>query len=95
MSKRLLRSKMYRDLVLGCTGDSLLETLFKLACHLVYHRHTRDKKKRLTSFSNTQLFNCISGFRHSHIWWLLFSRHSQCELNCFKQWVLISLILHS
>lgn len=89
MSIQLLRPEMYGSLVLRSTRDILLETL-----HGVSNERENMVIAERTSFSKTQLFNCISGLRHSHRLWLLFSRHSQWAVNCFKQLVLMSLILH-
>jgi hypothetical protein len=43
-----------------------------------------------TKLSNTHLFSGLSHFRHCHICWLLFSRHSQCFRNSCRQCLLTS-----
>ena len=47
-----------------------------------------------TKLSNTHLFSGLSHFRHCHICWLLFSRHSQCFRNSCRQCLLTSASLY-
>jgi hypothetical protein len=74
---QLLGSQMYRSLALGGSRDGLLEALFIVSTVLRSCRGGLSRECRHTSFSKTQLLSSISGFRHSHRFWLLFSRHSQ------------------
>lgn len=75
---QLLGPQMYGSLALGGTRDGLLEALFIVSTvQIQLCVGNREGESGRTSFSKTQLLSAISGFRHSHRFWLLFSRHSQ------------------